>query len=182
MSEDEQIPDKEEAPAKPPRHPLAVGYWTHLATPILLVLVNMAFLVGLLNAVYSIYLHANSISDVTPAKRLDSLQMTAEGGRAELVRSIASLGIDGHFANISKSLQTHRSFYERLLRSDEDFSKLMHLQQNGISHFAAIIGQSDVWQQRYTEGLLALPVHSAKRQFVIRQTIDNLQALTPLAN
>lgn len=182
MSEDEKNPDKEEAPTKPPRHPLSVGYWTHTATPIVLVLVNMVFLIGLLNASYSVYLHANSISDVTPAKRLDAVQLTAEGGRAELVRSIASLGIDGHFANISNSLQTHRSFYERLLRSDEDFSKLMHLQQNGVSHFAAIIGQSDVWQQRYTEGLLSLPVHSAKRQFVIRQTIDDLQALPQLAN
>lgn len=168
--------------SKPPVHPLAVGYWSHAVVPVLLVVINLVFMVGLLKASHSVYLHANSVSGVTPAKRLDAVQETAESGRAELVRTIASLGIGEHFKNISGHLETHRTFYRRMLRSDEDFSKLMHLQQNGVSHFAAIIGQSEVWQQRYTQRLMPLPVNSAKRQLIIRQTMSALQELPTLAD
>lgn len=165
-----------------PSHPLAAGYWSHLVVALLLVIMNLGFMVGLLSASYTVYLEANAVSDVTPAKRLDAVEKTAEGGRAELVRSITSLGIDQHFANISNSFSTHRRFYERLLRSDEDFSKLMHLQQIGVTHFAGIIGQSEAWQHRYTQGLITLPGNSAKRQLVIKQTIDALQELPKLAD
>ncbi|HSG60906.1 MAG TPA: hypothetical protein VLA24_05660 [Pseudomonadales bacterium] len=182
MSDEADNQDSQSAQTKPQPHPLAKGYWSHLATAVILVIINLGFMVGLLSSTYSVYQEANAVSDVTPAKRLDAVEAMAQGGRAELIRSITSLGIDKHFSNISQSFTTHRRFYERLLRSDEDFSKLMHLQQNGVTHFAGIIGQSDAWQQRYTQGLMSLPVNSARRQFVIRQTMDALQELPRLSD
>jgi len=182
VTTDDTLTADDTASLKPPKHPLAVGYWSHITAAILLIVLNLIFMVGLFKASYSVYLEANAVAAVTPAKRLDAIQITAENGRAELLRSITNLGIDQTLGNVASHLQIYRNFYERLLRSDEDFSKLMHLQQNGVTHFAGIIGQSSVWQKRYTQTLLPLPVNSARRQLVVRQTIDSLQELPTLAN
>lgn len=163
-------------------HPLAVGYWRHLILSVVIIVANIAVLVGLISASYGVFQRAKSVAEITPVKRLDVVQATLEGGRESLQAEIATLGIKQQMDNLGGSFDAHRRFYQNLLASERDFSRLLHRQQNGVTYFASAIGRSDVWQKRYTDKLLSLPGHSAQRQLIIQQTQDNLQSLPTLAD
>ena len=168
--------------ASEPIHPLAVGYWRHLIFAIVIMVTNIAVLVGLISASYGVYQRAKSVAEITPVKRLDVVQEALEGGRASLQAEMTSLGIKQQMNNLGGAFDAHRRFYQNLLASERDFSRLLHRQQNSVTYFASAIGRSDAWQKRYTDTLLTLPGHSAQRQLIIQQTHDNLQSLPALAD
>jgi hypothetical protein len=163
-------------------HPLAVGYWRHMILAIVIMVTNIAVLVGLISASYGVYQRAKSVAEITPVKRLDVVQETLEGGRASLQSEMSTFGIHQQVSKLGSVFDAHRHFYQTLLASEHDFSRLLHRQQNSVTFYATRIGRSSVWQQRYTNSLLALPGRSAQRQFIIQQTHDSLLSLPTLAD
>ena len=163
-------------------HPLAVGYWRHMILAIVIMVANIAVLVGLISTSYGVYQRAKAVAEVTPVKRLDGVKATLESGAASLQSEMSTFGIHQQVSKLGRVFDAHRRFYQTLLASEHDFSRLLHRQQNSVTFYATRIGRSSVWQQRYTNSLLALPGRSAQRQFIIQQTHDSLLSLPTLAD
>lgn len=176
----EQPPINNDA-LKAPKSPFAKGYWGHLLGAILLVLLNFAVLIGLMAWSYEVYQEAKRVAQVTPDKRIKAMQVRAKEGRKSLFVTVSDLGLDAKLKALSESLEGHRQFYQDMLSSEEDFSRLLHLQQIGVSHFADNIGQSKVWQDQYIQHLLPLPTKSAKRQNFLLHNLEKLQQVPTMS-
>ncbi len=161
-------------------NPLAQGYWSHLCYAVGLMLFNIAMLVGMIGYAYSIYQTSKTVAQHTPDKRLQAMQLRADGGKRALFVSANSVGVDSKISGLAASLEKHHAFYEDMLESEQAFSRYLHLQQNTIDHFVEQIGRSQVWQQQYLQKVLALPTRSATRQNLIQRTLDSFQKVTTL--
>jgi len=179
MAEEQTEPNTEED-STPAADPLAKGYWLHFVSPILLMMVNVLMLVALMGYAYSVYLEVKKVAQVTPDKRLNVMKIKADSGKRALFVSVSSVGVDKQLEKLAGSLDKHRQFYQDMLESEQAYSAYLHLQQNSVDHFAAVIGQSKVWQNMYLNSVLPLPTKSAQRENLIKITIDQLQDVPTL--